>query len=116
MSRLQVDDIFLDSRMLAENGTYEFIVDCDAVYFGAVYDGNGNLIAIDQYFFTKDWSRDALADANDALELLNIDFGEFPVDPYLLTKERNGKEWLRFHAVVPKRIDTEYFYEKYIGD
>ncbi|MDF2928916.1 MAG: hypothetical protein K0Q75_1154 [Anaerospora sp.] len=49
-------------------------------------------------------------------ELLSVDCRDFPAKAYLLTKEEQGNEWLRFHAIVPDEIDPDYFYQKYLGE
>lgn len=116
MSQVPVERIFLDVRTPEATGSYEFTVDCGAVYFGAVYDDDGTLIAIDQYFYTENFSRDDVEDAVDGEEMLFIDNRDFPVKTYLITKAENGTEWLRFHAVVPDEINPDYFYQKYIGE
>jgi hypothetical protein len=116
MSQVPVERIYLDLRTPDVTGQYEFTIDCGAVYFGAVYDDDGTLIAVDQYFYTENFSRDDMEDAIDTNELLFIDNRDYPVKSYLLTKEEGGNEWLRFHAVVPEEINADYFHQKYIGD
>ncbi len=115
MSRVPVSGVFLDSRAPAVTGEYEFTVDCGAVYFGAVYDDDGSLLSVDQYFYSEDFSRDDMEEALDTDELMFVDDRDFPVKTYLLSKEESGSEWLRFHAVVPDGIDPGYFRQKYIG-
>lgn len=116
MSPVPVEGVFLDIRTPDTQGEYEFTVDCGAVYFGAVYDGDGDLLAVDQYFYTEAFSRDDMEETLEIDELLSVDNRDFPVKTYLLSKEEQGKEWLRFHAVVPDQISPDYFYQKYIGD
>jgi len=116
MSRVPVDGIFLDAHDPDSNGSYEFTIDCGALYFGAIYDADGSLTAIDQYFYTDRQSHDELEDAIDGQDLLYIDERDYPVKTYLLTKEEGGQEWLRFHAVVPEEINPDYFYQKYVGE
>lgn len=116
MSPVLVDGVFMDREGPAEIGRYEFTVDCGAVYFGAVYNDDGTLMAVDQYFYSDTFSRDDLEEADEAEELLSVDERDFPVKAYLLTREENGEEWLRFHAVVPATIDPTYFQQKYVGE
>lgn len=116
MSQLPVKKICIDVRTLSENGTYEFTVDCDAVYFGAVYDNDGSLQSVDQYFYTDRFSQDDLEGALEEDQLFTVDNRDFPTKTYLLSKNIAGKEWLRFHAVVPCAISPDYFYSKFIGD
>ncbi|HMM21728.1 MAG TPA: hypothetical protein PKA10_13505 [Selenomonadales bacterium] len=116
MSPVSVDRIFFDIRTPAITGDYEFTVDCGAVYFGAVYNDDGTLRAIDQYFYTEAFSRDDMEEALEMDELLSVDSRDFPVKTYLLSREEAGNEWLRFHAVVPEVIDPDYFHQKYIGE
>lgn len=116
MSRVQVDQVFLDKHMPEMSGSYEFTIDCGAVYFGAVYGDDGTLRAIDQYFYTDSFSRDDVAEATVVDDLLSIDERDFPVKTYLLTKTEDGREWLRFHAVVPDEINPVYFHQKYLGE
>ncbi|WP_425061250.1 hypothetical protein SCACP_20340 [Sporomusa carbonis] len=116
MSQLPVKKIYIDSRPLSEDGTYEFTVDCDAVYFGATYDNDGKLMSIDQYFYTDRFSRDDLDGAMSDHQLLMLMTDDFPVKAYLLSKNIGGKDWLRFHAVVPCAINPDYFYSKFIGE
>ena len=116
MSQLEVERVFLDSRTPEMVSGYEFTVDCGAVYFGAVYDDDGSLLAIDQYFYSKALSRDDVEDALITEDLLLVDDRDFPAKTYLLTKGEGGNEWLRFHAVVPEAIDPAYFQQKYIGE
>lgn len=112
MSQISINKIYMD-KYAPEQGSYEFTLDCGAVYFDAFYDGEGNLAAIDQYFFTEEYSRDDLDESD---ELINIDDHDFPAKTYLLTQEVDGNEWLRFHAVVKQEINPDYFFGKYIGD
>ncbi len=116
MSFLPVDRILFDSRLPDDNGNFEFILDNGAVYFGTVYDGDGSLLTIDQYFFSRDFCREKMESAIDNRELLQIDISDFPVKTYMLNKNIDGTEWLRFHAVVPSQIDPDYYYQKYIGE
>lgn len=116
MIEVPVKKIFVDSDTAVRNGIYEFTIDCGAVYFGAVYDGDGQLTAIDQYFYTEEASHDDMAEAAGDNQLLNVDSKDYWAKTYLLTKEEKDQEWLRFHAVVPQTIDPDYFYQKYIGE
>lgn len=116
MSPVSVERIFFDTRTPDVTGDFEFTVDCGAVYFGAVYNNDGTLRAIDQYFYTEAFSRDDMDEALDTDELLSVEGGDFPVKTYLLSREEGGNEWLRFHAVVPDAIDPDYFHQKYIGE
>ena len=115
MNQLSVNRILMDANA-AEAGTFEFAVDCGAVYFGAVYDGDGTLMAVDQYFYSQDFSRDDMEDAVGERQLLSVDSPDFPSKAYLLSREMAGNEWLRFHAVVPETIEPDYFYHKYLGE
>ena len=115
MSRVPVERVFLDSRTPDTTGEYEFTIDCGAVYFGAVYSGEGSLQFVDQYFYTESFSREDMEEAADVTDLMFVDDRDYPVKTYLLTKEDDGNEWLRFHAVVPVVIDPEYFRQKYNG-
>ncbi|MCX7781398.1 MAG: hypothetical protein N2491_10945 [Negativicutes bacterium] len=116
MSRIPVKAVYLDSRLTDENGTYEFTVDCGSVYFGAVYDQEGELMFVDQYFYSDTFSPDKLTEAISHAELLNVEMRDYPVKAYLLAKNINGNEWVRFHAVVSQNIDPDYFHQKYIGE
>ncbi|SDF48515.1 hypothetical protein [Sporolituus thermophilus] len=116
MTRIPVKRILFDSRTPDDNNTFEFTIDCGAVYFGAVYDGDGSLLTIDQYFYTDNFSRDDLDSVVVDDQLLAVDDRDFPTKTYLLTKGIAGNEWLRFHAVVPDEIDPDYFYQKYVGE
>lgn len=116
MTQVAVNRIFLDNSTPADDGSYEFTMDCGAVYFGAVYDSDGALQAIDQYFYCSTFSRDDMDDAMKQEDLLTVDTRDFSVKAYMLTKSINEKEWLRFHAVVPQEIDIDYFFQKYIGE
>jgi hypothetical protein len=116
MSQLPVNRVFFDSSSPEEEGQYEFTIDCGAVYFGAVYDDDGTLMTIDQYFFTETFSRDDLDDAIQEHQLLFVDDSDFAAKTYLLIKHIDGNEWTRFHAVVPEAINPDYFHEKYIGE
>lgn len=116
MSRLPVKAVYLDSRMPDENGTYEFTIDCGAVYFGAVYDDQGDLMFVDQYFYSDDCSHDGLTEAVSHEEMLTVEDRDYPVKAYLLNKDMEGNEWLRFHAVVSEAINPDYFHQKYIGE
>ncbi|MBP2653494.1 MAG: hypothetical protein H6Q73_1063 [Firmicutes bacterium] len=116
MSTIPIDRTFLDIRTPEVNSNFEFTVDCGAVYFGVVYDGEGMLRNVDQYFYTEDFSRDDMEDALDTNDLMFVDTNDFPCKAYLLTKEAVEGDWVRFHAVVPNQIDPDYYYQKYIGD
>ncbi|MDD4601677.1 hypothetical protein SDC9_27462 [bioreactor metagenome] len=115
MSVLPVKRVFLDSDAANEDGLFEFTIDCGAVYFGAVYDGDGQLTTIDQYFYTENYSREDLDSAAKTVQLLAIDNRDYKAKTYLITKLENGQEWLRFHAVVAQEINADYFYQKYVG-
>lgn len=116
MSPVMVDGVFMGREAPAEIGRYEFTVDCGSVYFGAVYNDDGTLMAVDQYFYSDTFSRDDLEEASEEEELLSVDERDFPVKAYLLTRQDRGNEWLRFHAVVPAAIDPDYFQRKYVGE
>lgn len=116
MSQVPVNRVFLDIRTPDVADRYEFTIDCGAVYFGAVYDDEGSLMFVDQYFFTEDFSRDDMEDGIDTKDLLYVDNRDYPTKTYMLTKEEQGNEWLRFHAVVPEEINPDYFYSKYMGE
>lgn len=116
MSPMEVQRVFFDECSPDRIQQYEFTIDCGAVYFGAVYDSDGTLVSIDQYFYSQEVSRDDLDEAIGEAELLSVDSRDFPVKAWLLTKEDRGVEWLRFHAVVPDEIDPDYFYSKYLGE
>lgn len=116
MSQLPVKRICIDGGTLSEDGIYEFTVDCGAVYFGVTYDNDGELQSVDQYFYSERFSRDDLEGAVKDDQLFTVDDRDFPAKTYLLSKNFSGKEWLRFHAVVPCAISSDYFYNKFIGD
>jgi len=116
MGQLPVKKILLNSQTATVQGEYEFIIDCESIYYNALYNNEGNLQGIDQYFYTEKLSYEDLDDATEEQELLNVDENDFPVKSYMLAKQEQGKEWLRFHAVVPKVVDPGYFYQKYLGD
>ena len=116
MSQLPVKRICIDGRTLSQDGAYEFTIDCGAVYFGAVYDNDGKLQSVDQFFYSERFSRDDLEGAMQDDQLFTVDDRDFPAKAYLLSKNVSGKDWLRFHAVVPCAISPDYFYNKFIGD
>lgn len=116
MSRVPVGGVFLDSRAPTVPSEYEFTVDCGAVYFGAVYDGDGSLLSVDQYFYSQSFSRDNMEEAIGGDDLVFVDDRDFPAKAYLLVRDEGGNEWLRFHAVVPEGIDPGYFRRKYRGE
>lgn len=116
MSRLTVNRVLFDSRSPNDNGTYEFTIDCGSVYFGAVYDGDGSLLTVDQYFYSATFSHDDLDEVIAGHDLLAVDDRDYPAKTYLLSKDIGGNEWLRFHAVVPSDIDPDYYHHKYIVD
>lgn len=116
MSQIPVKRVYLDSQNANETGNYEFTIDCGAVYFGAVYDNDGDLMTVDQYFYTERNSRDDLESAADSSELLSVDKRDFRSRTYMLTKDDGKNEWIRFHAVVPQDINPDYFHNKYIGE
>lgn len=115
MGQLPVKKILLNSQTENTEGECEFIIDCEAVYFNAVYDHGGKLQCVDQYFYTENHSHEDIETATADQELLHVDDQDFPVKSYLLAKKEEGDEWLRFHAIVPKVIDHEYFYQKYLS-
>ncbi len=115
MSRVPVDRVFLDRRGPTVTGECEFTVDCGSVYFGAVYAGDGNLLTVDQYFYSEEFSHDDMEEAIAGEDLIYVDDRDFPVKTYLLAKEEGGEEWLRFHAVVPGAVDPDYYRQKYIN-
>ncbi|WP_312423716.1 hypothetical protein [Anaerospora hongkongensis] len=114
MSRVPVERVYM-GRMPFNGNNYEFTIDCGAVYFDAVYNDEGSLLQINQYFYSEADADEELEAAGEEEELLSIDCRDFPAKAYLLTKEEKGNEWLRFHAIVPEEIDPEYFYQKYLG-
>lgn len=116
MNHMPVKNIFLDRRLEETDGSYEFTIDCGSVYFGAVYDQAGDLLFIDQYFYSDDYSREDLSDAIIHKDLLSVEQSDFPVKAYLLTRSWGEQEWLHFHAVVSQNINPNYFETKYIGD
>ncbi len=116
MNQLPVKRICLDGQTLSEDGVYEFTIDCGAVYFGAFYNNDGQLKSVDQYFYSERFSRDDLDDAMLDQQLYTVDDRDFPAKGYLLSKHAAGKEWLRFHAVVPCAINPDYYHNKFIGD
>ncbi len=116
MTQLPIKRVFIDSRTANEDGNYEFTIDCGAVYFGAAYDNDGSLLAVDQYFYTDSCSQNDLERAVNGKDLLSVDIKDYPVKTYLLNKHERGNEWLRFHAVVPQDVDPDYFHQKYIGE
>ena len=114
MGQLPVKKVLLHSEAANAEGECEFIIDCEAVYFNAMYDNSGKLQCVDQYFYTENHSHEDIESATAEQELLSVDQHDFPVKSYLLAKNEQGDEWLRFHAVVPKTIDHEYFHHKYL--
>jgi len=116
MGQIPVQKIFINSQTASEEGEFEFVVDCESVYFNALYDNDGKLQCVDQYFYTPGRSHDDIDSAIEDEELLSVDNTDFPVKSYLLAKQEQGNEWLRFHAVVPKEVDPDYFYQKYLGE
>lgn len=114
MSVLPIARIFLDSTTPQTAEHYEFTLDCGAVYFGAMYDTNGQLAAINQYFYTENTSRDDLNSAMGYNQLISVDKQDFPAKAYLLRRQIKAREWLHFHAVVPQTIDPEYWRRKYL--
>jgi len=116
MGQLPVKKILINSQTACDEGEFEFIIDCESVYFNALYDNDGKLQCVDQYFYTDQRSHDDIDSATEEQELLNVDNIDFPVKSYLLAKQEHGNEWLRFHAVVPKEVDPDYFQQKYIGE
>ncbi|MPN47769.1 hypothetical protein SDC9_195373 [bioreactor metagenome] len=115
MSQIPVKKVYLNSKISSHIGSYEFSIDCGAVYFGAIYDDEGNLQTVDQYFYTERYSRDDLESAAAGSDLLSVDSRDYRARTYMLTKYDGKNEWLRFHAVVPQEINPEYFNQKYIG-
>jgi len=116
MGQLPVKKVLLNSQTACDDGEFEFIIDCESVYFNALYDNDGQLQCVDQYFYTENRSHDDIGTATEEQELLNVDNIDFPVKSYLLAKQEQGNEWLRFHAVVPKEVDPDYFQQKYLGE
>ncbi|SDE61301.1 hypothetical protein [Sporomusa acidovorans] len=116
MSQIPVKKVCIDGHALTENGTYEFTVDCGAVFFGAIYNSEGSLQSVDQFFYTDRFSRDDVEGAIKNDQLFSVDDRDFPIKAYLLSKTISGREWLRFHAVVPCAVNPDYFYNKFIGD
>jgi hypothetical protein len=116
MSQIPVKKVYLNSKITSHIASYEFSIDCGAVYFGAIYDDEGNLQTVDQYFYTERYSRDDLESAAVGSDFLSVDSKDYRARTYLLTKYDGKNEWLRFHAVVPQEINPEYFNQKYIGD
>lgn len=116
MGRIPVRRVLLNSQVANDEGEFEFVIDCESIYFDVGYDNAGELQTIEQYFFT---GRNSHADIHAAVEeqnLLSVDDSDFPVKGYLLAKQEEGNEWLRFHAVVPKKVDPDYFHQKYLGE
>ena len=116
MGQLPVKKILLNSQTASVEGEYEFIIDCESVYFNALYDNDGHLQSIDQYFYTQKRSYEDINRATAEQELLSVDNHDFPVKSYLLAKQEQGNEWMRFHAVVPKAVNPDYFHQKYLGE
>jgi len=116
MGQLPIEKVLINSHTACDEGEFEFIIDCESVYFNALYDNDGKLQYVDQYFYTANRSHDDIDSATEEQELLSVDHIDFPVKSYLLAKQEQGNEWLRFHAVVPKEIDPDYFQQKYIGE
>jgi len=116
MGNLPIKKVLLDSQTATDEGEYEFIIDCESVYFNALYDNEGSLQCVDQYFYTEKRSYSDIESATKERELLSVDQHDFPVKSYLLAKQQQGNEWLRFHAVVPKMVDPDYFHQKYLGE
>lgn len=114
MGELPIKKVLLNSQTANHEGECEFIIDCEAVYFNAIYDNGGQLQCVDQYFYTENHSHDDIESAAAEQELLSVDQEDFPAKSYLLAKQEQGEEWLRFHAVVPKMINHEYFHQKYL--
>lgn len=114
MSVMPVARIFLDSTTPQGEHRYEFTIDCGAIYFGAMYDAAGRLAAINQFFYTARTSRDDLDSAAGYNQLIAVDRDDFPAKAYMLTREIQAREWLRFHAVVPRTIDPDYWRHKYL--
>lgn len=71
---------------------------------------------IDQYFYTPSRSHDDMERESMLKALLQVESDDFPVKAYLLAKEEAGKEWIRFHAIVPQAVNGDYFFQKYIGE
>ena len=116
MGKLPIKKVLLNSQTMTAEGEFEFIIDCESVYFNALYDNDGKLQYLDQYFFTEHRSHDDMDSATREQEFLGVDDQDFPVKSYLLAKEEQGNEWLRFHAVVPKEVNPDYFHQKYLGE
>jgi len=115
MSKVPVERVFFDGPMPVAGDNYEFTIDCGAVYFGVLYDAEGALLQVKQYFYSEAETEDDMEQTVLEDELLSVDCRDYPAKAYLLTKEEKGKEWLRFHAIVPDEIDPDYFYQKYLG-
>lgn len=115
MSKVPVERVYIGRIPFAGNN-YEFTVDCGAVYFDVVYDEEGTLLQIKQYFYSEADAEEEIEETVEQDELLSVDCRDYPAKAYLLTKEENGNEWLRFHAIVPDEIDPDYFYQKYLGE
>jgi hypothetical protein len=117
MDQLPIKRLLLDSHIACEEGLYEFTIDCGAIYFGAVYNSDGDLTNVAQYFYTEACSRDDMQQSIGDKQLLSVDNRDYPVKSYLLTKnDADGTEWLRFHTIVPQSVDPDYFYQKYVGE
>lgn len=116
MGQLPVKKVLLNSKTVSDEGEYEFIIDCESVYFNALYDNDGTLQDVDQYFYTDKLSYEDLDRATAEHELLSVDTNDFPVKSYMLAKQEHGNEWMRFHAVVPKNVNPDYFHQKYLGE
>lgn len=116
MGKLPIKKVLLNSQTMCNEGEFEFIIDCESVYFNALYDNDGKLQYVDQYFYTEHNSHDDIDSAIDEQEVLGIDDYDFPVKSYLLAKQEHGNEWLRFHAIVPKEVNPDYFQQKYLGE
>lgn len=116
MGQLPVKKVLINSQTAINDGEFEFVIDCESIYFNALYDNDGKLQCVDQYFYTEKLSYDDMERAAAEHELLSVDNNDFPAKSYLLAKQEHGNEWLRFHAVVPKEVDPDYFQQKYLGE
>ena len=116
MAQIPVKKVYLNAQSQQQIGIYEFDIDCGAVYFEALYDKDGTLKTVDQYFYAERSLPDSLERVTGDDALLAVDTKDYASKTYMLTKFDGKNEWLRFHAVVPREINPEYFRNKYIGN
>jgi hypothetical protein len=113
MSRVPVDRVFLDRRGPTVTGECEFTVDCGSVYFGAVYAGDGNLLTVDQYFYSEEFSHTTWRRRSPRV-LISWTTGISGEDVLLRRGGRRGV------AAVPRGgaegVDPDYYRQKYIGE